>query len=312
MKEKDDMVMFEKIRRRESGILLFGMTPPKKSTDPGKVNELAGRTVQRISSLPADGLILYDIQDEQSRNPETRPFPFMETIDPYEYADQYLGGIDLPKIIYRASGKYSPAEFSSWMKSVDNAKYASVFVGSPSSVSTRAMSLSEAYGIRNAERPDLLTGGVLIPERHAVKGDEHLRMFEKVRNGCSFFVTQCVYDTGSSKNLLSDYYYASLDGKTPMVPVIFTLTVCGSRQTLDFMKWLGIGVPRWLENDLVRSGDILSESIEICRNVAEELGSFCDGRGIPWGINVESVSVRKLEIEASLELTRDIGKILNR
>ena len=301
--------MFDRIRRRESGLLLFGITPPKINTPAEKVRELTARTVERISSLPVDGLILYDIQDEQTRNPETRPFPFIETIDPYKYADGNLGELSLPKIIYRASGKYSPSEFSGWLKSVDTAKYASVFVGSPSSVSTRAMSLGDAYRIRNTERPDLLTGAVLIPERHAAKGDEHLRMLDKIGKGCSFFVTQCVYDTGSSKNLLSDYYYASREAGKPMMPVIFTLTVCGSRQTLDFMKWLGISVPRWLENDLVHSGDILSESFDICRNVARELCAFCAERGIPWGINVESVSVRRLEIEASLELARDMRRI---
>jgi hypothetical protein len=303
--------MFDIIRERRSGLLLFGMTPPKKSTPAERLDELTAKTINRIASLPVDGLILYDIQDEQSRNPETRPFPFIETIDPFDYADSYLKEISLPKIVYRATGKYPPDVFSSWLRDVDVSRYASVFVGSPSSVESRAMKLPDAYRIRAERRPDLLTGAVLIPERHEVKGDEHLRMLRKIENGCGFFVTQCVYAAESSKNLLSDYYYESKKIGRPAVPVIFTLTVCGSEQTLSFMKWLGIRVPRWLENDLVHSGDILGESMDACRNIARELCLFCREKGIPYGINVESVSVRKQEIEASLDLVRDIKKILS-
>jgi hypothetical protein len=303
--------MFDFIRERRSGFLLFGITPPKKSTPAEKVDELTLKTISRVSSLPIDALILYDIQDEKSRNPEERPFPFMETIDPYYYAERHLKKIQIPKIIYRASGKYSPDDFSSWIESIETEKYASVFVGSPTSVSSRAMSLAEAYQIRSLKRSDLLTGAVLIPERHEKKGDEHLRMMHKIDNGCSFFVTQCVYSSEASKNLLSDYYYESLKHGKPLVPVVFTLTVCGSEQTLNFMKWLGIHVPRWLENDLVHSGDILSKSMEICRQTARDLCVFCAERGIPYGINVESVSIRKQEIEASLDLVKDVKAILD-
>lgn len=303
--------MFDFIRERKSGLLLFGITPPKKSTPAEKVAELTAKTIERVSALPVDALILYDIQDEQSRNSETRPFPFIETIDPFYYADTYLNKISVPKIIYRASGKYSPGDFSSWIQNVDIEKYASVFVGSPSQISARAMSLADAYKIRSEKRPDLLTGAVLIPERHSKKNDEHLRMMQKIENGCGFFVTQCVYDLESSRNLLSDYYYESLKRGKPLLPIVFTLTVCGSRQTLDFMRWLGIDVPRWLENDLMHSGDILAESLSACRRIARELCVFCAERGIPYGINIESVSIRRQEIEASLELVKDVKNILD-
>jgi hypothetical protein len=38
---------------------------------------------------------------------------------------------------------------------------------------------------------------------------------------------------------------------------MLTLTVCGSVETIKFMKWLGISIPRWLENDLSHASDIL-------------------------------------------------------
>lgn len=107
-----------------------------------------------------------------------------------------------------------------------------------------SFSLSDAYKLKAELCHDLLLGGVTIPERHAKKGDEHLRLFEKAQSGCNFFISQCVYNVYDSKNLLSDYYYDSLDRKYPLSPIVFTLSPCGSLKTLEFMKWLGIEVPK--------------------------------------------------------------------
>ncbi len=55
-----------------SGILLFGITPPRRSTSPERVKEIADVTLARLAGLDLDGLILYDIDDESDRNPDER------------------------------------------------------------------------------------------------------------------------------------------------------------------------------------------------------------------------------------------------
>ncbi|OPZ92995.1 MAG: hypothetical protein BWY74_01329 [Firmicutes bacterium ADurb.Bin419] len=96
-----------------------------------------------------------------------------------------------------------------------------------------------------------------------------------------------------------------------MVPILFTLTPCGSLKTLEFMKWLGISIPRWLENDLMNSEDILNKSIATSKAIFSELFDFSMEKGIPIGCNIESVSVRKVEIEASIRLVNDIKSIIS-
>ncbi|SKA65270.1 Methylenetetrahydrofolate reductase [Enterovibrio nigricans DSM 22720] len=155
----------------------------------------------------------------------------------------------------------------------------------------------------------MLLGGVTIPERHLVKGDEHLRVFKKIEAGCSFFVSQGVYDVHASKDFLSDYYYYGKKHGIPLVPIIFTLTPCGSHKTLQFMKWLGINIPRWLENDLIHSDDILQQSVDHSEQSWRELKAFADEKGIPIGCNIESVAVRKVEIDASIALLNRINSI---
>jgi hypothetical protein len=68
------------------------------------------------------------------------------------------------------------------------------------------------------------------------------------------------------------------------------------------MKWLGISFPRWLENELRHAPDPLERSVKLCEQIFNELFEFAREKRIPLGFNVESVSIRKSEIDASVEL----------
>lgn len=301
-------MLIDKIKNRESGIILYGITPPKKETSEDKINEISSRQIQRLQSLNIDGLILYDIQDEKSRTSEERPFPFMETIDPFVYSQDYLTSLSIPKVIYRSVGKYSRSELSEFLKQASPENNMTVFVGASSKSQKINLSINDAYKLKPGMNAELLLGGVTIPERHQSKADEHIRVFSKISKGCSFFVSQGVYDVNASKSFLSDYYYYGQEQEIPLVPILFTLTPCGSHKTLQFMKWLGIGIPKWLENELVHSNDILQKSISFSEQAWEELKDFAGEKGIPIGCNIESVAIKKLEVEASIELLRKISK----
>ena len=301
----------DKIYNKKSGVLLYGLTPPKVHADESKIQAIANKQIERISELEIDGLVLYDIQDESSRNESPRPFPFMETISPDVYSANYLKGLDLPKIIYKSVGKYSNDELSTWISENSKNIAYSVFVGTPSNKQKTALSLNDAYQINQNSNMSLRLGGVTIPERHYKKNDEHLRLFHKIDKGCHFFISQCVYNINNTKNFLSDYYYNSLETQRELLPIIFTLTPCGSVKTMEFMEWLGIDIPKWLKNDLKYSEDILSKSVDVCKSIAKELLDFCEGKNIPIGFNIESVSIRKAEVEASIELLKDVKLLMN-
>jgi 5,10-methylenetetrahydrofolate reductase len=187
-----------------------------------------------------------------------------------------------------------------------------VFVGASSQERPVATTLRTAQQLRAEVNPDLLLGGVAIPERHARKGAEHLRLVAKQEAGCSYFVTQIVYDVNAAKNLVSDYAYECRDRGIDPVPIVFTLSVCGSMKTLEFLRWLGVDVPRWIENDLGHADDTLDASVEHAEATALELMSFCRRIGVPFGISIESVSIRKLEIEASVRLAGRLATTLVR
>ncbi|GAA2365372.1 hypothetical protein Cme02nite_31620 [Catellatospora methionotrophica] len=298
------------LERAESGVLLLGITPPRRSVSPEQAAQIAEVTLARLATVDLDGLILYDIDDESDRNPAERPFPYLPTMDPAAFHREHLDAWQLPSVIYRCVGKYTEPEFADWLGEVDADRVLSVFVGASSKDKGVRTGLTQAYAMRDRLRADLPLGAVAITERYLRSGDEHLRMLTKQDRGATFFITQVVYDVDATKSLLSDYYYTCAQKGVAPRPVIFTLSVCGSLKTLSFLHWLGVNVPRWLENALRYSDDPLTESYQQCLATARELAAFCGRLGVPFGFNVESVSIRKVEIEASVELAREVRELL--
>jgi 5,10-methylenetetrahydrofolate reductase len=300
----------DRLRAGNGGICLYGLAPPKRASPPRQLEEIAAQQLARLRPLSIDGLIVYDIQDEAARASEPRPFPFLPTLDPDTYAYEHLASLEIQKIVYRCVTRDTPESFIEWLRqqSAATTTRASVLVGAPSRRSEGGLPLSQAYALAREHAPCLLLGGVAIAERHASSANEHERILAKTASGCSFFVTQAVYDVTSTKSLLSDYALAMCGGHSAPMPIILTFSPCGSAKTLSFMKWLGIAFPRWLENDLRFAKDPLEMSLKLCERIFEEIWDYAETKGIPVGVNVESVSIRKDEIDASVELFRRLRR----
>lgn len=303
----------DKIIEGKTGLVFYSLTPPKINTEESKVLTIASNQIQRLKYLDIDGLILYDIQDESLRTEKERTFSFIPTIAPEHYGKEFLSELNIPKVVYKSIANLTKTDFQNWLIRNENLEYV-VFVGASSHQQIEAtnFSLFDAYNIKKEFANKLLLGGVTIPERHSKKGDEHIRLFNKMDNGCNFFVSQCVYNLNDTKDLLSDYYYHSLETGNNVAPVIFTLAPCGSFKTLQFMEWLGIQVPKWLYNDLKHSKDILEASINTSTNIAIEIFNYANAKNIPVGFNIESISIKKEEIEAAQELLGNIMHLVKR
>ncbi|MXV15052.1 methylenetetrahydrofolate reductase [Hufsiella ginkgonis] len=303
-------MFLEKIKSGESGVLLYGITPPKEETAPERVAEIARKTIERLAALDIDALVVYDVQDESARTQEERPFPFLKAHDPFDFASRYLGTLNVPKIIYRPAGKFSPEELTAWLEGLHQHNFYPVFVGIPAPDFPVKTSLAEAYKIWSSHRDTSVIGAVTIPERHAVLKDEDVRMLDKMSCGVSYFISQCVFNVGYAKEVIEALANSCQAHDKKFPTVIFTLTACGSAKTLHFMEWLGIHVPDELKEDLKTSDNILQKSVNVCLGIASELTAFCTERSIPFGFNIESVAIRKEEIEASVHMANEIGQML--
>jgi hypothetical protein len=303
-------MFLEKIKCKESGVLLYGITPPKAGTSAERVAEIALKTIDRLHSLDIDALVVYDVQDESARTKEQRPFPFINALDPLGFASEYLGSLNIPKIIYRPAGKFSVAELSDWLQQLHDQQFYPVFVGVPAPDFPVKTDLPQAYRIWQKHQDTSVIGAVTIPERHEVLKDEQIRMLDKMGSGVSYFISQCVFNLDFAKNVVQDISVSCRERQLDPPTIIFTITACGSAKTIEFMEWLGIHIPDTLKDEFKVADDMLEKSVSVCLDIARELTDFCMARSIPFGFNIESVAIRKAEIEASIDMTIAIGKML--
>ncbi len=290
------------------GPRLYGISPPKAGNTPERNGEIAAGQIARIRALGADGVVLYDIQDEPGRTGTPRPFPFLPTLDPLDYARDHLAALGIPKVIYKSVTGLTEESFAKWLDGLEGDRDLAVFVGASTSRGKPEGLGLRAACARAAARPGVCFGGVAIAERHLEKGTEHERLFAKAEAGCRFFVSQTVYDVQATKALIADYAARFAAAEKAPPPLVLSFAPCGSLKTMEFMRWLGIRFPEWLEAELRGSHDILARSVELCAGLAGELAAYAREKGIPAGMNVESVSIRREEIDASCALFRRLAE----
>ena len=294
----------ERFSDPQRGVYFIGTTPPRNNTPSDQVNKIADKLLGRLSAIDFDGVIVYDIQDESSRVDKPRPFPFMQTHDPRDYSRLIREKSSHPVITYKSVSQRDRHDFEQWLEEAwnDYGIRDIVMVGSPSSDGKVQLSLNDAYDALTEHQLDYNLGGVTIAERHAKKGDEHKRLLKKGAQGCSFFVSQAVYNPQATVDMLSRYARECKEqGITPQ-RVILTFTPCGSAKTLEFMEWLGISVPEATCYRILEAHNPLAESIRVCRSNLEQIIEACIPLGIPLGLNIESLTNRKDEIDAAIRL----------
>ena len=308
-------------RHADRGALWYGLTPPRLATERDRADEITRVTLGRLAPVRADALIVYDVDGEADRSATERPFPFLPMMDPAVFAERHLAAaarIDAawtdppPVVVYRCVGKYAEAELADWFAAADPDRTLTVLVGPSSRDQKVTTRLVDAHSLRAEVSPRLPLGGVVIAERHARRGDEHLRMLAKQEAGCTFFVSQVCYDVDHTRDLLSDYAYTCRERGLPPQPVVLTTSPCGSQRTLEFMTWLGIDVPHWIRNEIRHRDDPLAATYDHCLAAVRALVTFCRSLELPFGINVESLTNRKAEIEASVALAVAVREVLGR
>ncbi len=276
-------------------MLLYGTTPPRAGTPPAEVAAAAGKLAARLAGLPLDGVVVYDIQDETGRSSVARPFPFTGTIDPRAYAK----GLGLPTIVYKALGNLDEAAWLAWLGETAREHALVSVVGRPASGVRHALPLARAIRLA-AER--LTVGGVLITERHSAERSEAARLLAKSIEGCSYFISQTVYHAPPTKLLLADYLRDCRGAGVEPRRIVLSFSPAGREKTFAFLRWLGVNIAPETERAILGAARPLAKSIEVCR---DNLRRILDGkyRGhIPLGVSVESVSINRDEIDASVEL----------
>ena len=293
-------------------VLLYGTTPPRLGTGAAEIEAAAGKLAARLAGLPLDGLVVYDIQDETGRTASPRPFPFSSTVDPREYAALLERRLRRPAIAYKALGAMDEPQWRAWLaeaKQRFDTKFVSV-VGRPTSGIRHPLPLGRAIRIAAESASGLTVGAVVIAERHTEQRSEAARLLAKGLEGCAYFISQTVYHAPPTEALLRDYLRDCRGAGIEPRRVVLTFAPCGRDKTLAFLRWLGVHIPPETERAILGAARPLEKSIEICRENLRRILEHPYAAEVPLGVNVESVSINRDEIDASVELFHALREVL--
>ena len=307
------MKLQSKLLDAQHFVAFYGTTAPRADLPPARVTKAADKLSDRIRNLPLDGLVVYDVQDEPGRATEPRPFPFLPTLDSRVYAKMLHDRTAQPVITYKSIAGMSHTAWEPWLTKT-NEEYGINFlslVGMSSSQNhTSGISLAQATQVAAAHPAHFTLGGVVIAERHSPTRSESDRIMHKARNGCRFFISQAIYDAEKTIKLLTDYHALCQREGVPPTRIVLTFIPCGRAKTLDFMRWLGVGIADETMQAILDAPAPITKSIDIC---CENLRAILDqpyAQQLPLGINVESISINREEIDASIDLFHALQGVL--
>jgi hypothetical protein len=293
-------------------VLLYGTTPPRLGTGAQEIEAAAGKLAARLAGLPLDGLVVYDIQDETGRSGAPRPFTISGTVDPRQYAAILERQLGRPAIAYKALGEADEAQWQAWLfeaAHLHRLRFISV-VGRPTSGVRYSLTLSRALRVAVADAGGFTVGGVAIAERHTEQRSEAARLLAKGLEGCAYFISQTVYHAPPTEALLRDYLRDCRGAGIDPRRVVLTFAPCGRDKTLAFLRWLGVNIPADTERAILGAARPLEKSIEICRDNLRRILDHPYAAAVPLGVNVESVSINRDEIDASVDLFHALREVL--
>lgn len=293
-------------------VLLYGTTPPRAASTPDAVRAAADKLAARLAPLPLDGVVVYDIQDESGRTDKPRPFAFTGTVDPRSYSALLAARTGKPAITYQCVGKLDESAWRAWLDAAASdhgVKFLSI-VGRPTSGVRYPLALSKAIRLAAAHPAGFTVGGVAIAERHTAERSEAARLLAKGIEGCGYFISQTVYHADASIRLLADYARDCRGAGVAPRRIVLTFSPVGREKTMAFLNWLGVRIPPDTARAILGAANPLTKSIEICRENLRRILEQPYAREIPLGINVESVSIRRDEIDASVDLFHALADAL--
>lgn len=302
----------EKLLDPAAPVLLYGTTPPRAGSDAAAVRAAADKLAARLAPLPLDGIAVYDIQDESGRTATPRPFAFTGTIDPGGYSALLAARTRKPSITYKCLGALDEAGWRAWLDEaarVHQVGFVSI-VGRPTAGVKYALPLSQAIRLAAAHPAGFAIGGVAIAERHTAERSESARLLAKGIEGCGYFISQTVYHADASIRLLADYARDCRGAGVKPRRIVLSFAPVGRAKTMEFLNWLGVRIAPETAQAILGAPNPLAQSIAICRDNLRRILEQPYAREIPLGVSVESVSINKDEIDASVDLFHALADVM--
>ena len=299
----------DKVRRPKRPVVVYEILPPREKD--GTLDSYAEKISSLLSQTHIDAINIPEVHDENERG--KRPVPNLERAEAREFGRLLQDRVGIEAIVNRVTVHDELEIQKKWIKEtfydydIENI----ILVGGESSkikYSGPSVNTTAEYITRdlNTGRFDLFCGGISIPSR-SIESESLLR---KGGNGIEFFTTQVLYDSTKINKMLK--YYDKICEENHVLPrrILLSFAPVSSNKNIEFLKWLGVEIPRHTEMRLLdENSDMTEKSLEIAREILNVVLGNIEKNNIkvPIGLNVEHIM--SYNFQHSINMLQELSKI---
>lgn len=274
--------------------LFFEPVPPSARTSVPRAAAHRREVVDRLKGVAR--LDAVDVPELVDENHDGRPYYRSGDVRPF--ALQIADELDREVIVNKVVAHLPAEELERWaqdtvrrgLRHVVLVGGSSRFIPYPGPVVTEADRICAPILGATGGR----LGNIAIPQR---TGEAH-RMLQKTRAGATFFTTQIVFDSETTRRMVREYDRLCRQAGLAPAAVLVSVAPVADDGDAEFVRWLGADIPETAERSLLEGEESeagrrsIAHALEVWRQVLT--GAAADGVAVPLGVNVEQISQRHL------------------
>ena len=299
----------DKIKKPQRPVVAYEILPPREKD--GTLNVYAETISSLLSQTHIDAINIPEVHDEAGRG--ERPVSNQERGEPRKFGMLLQDIVGIEAIINRVVVHMPLRKQMEWIKEtyskyeIDNL----IIVGGESSKQkypgpTVNESLKKISQDNTRRENSILCGGICIPSRRK----ESKNLIRKSECGAEFFTTQVLYDSGNIIKMIKNYQKRCDKVNTFPRRILLSFAPVSSQKNIDFLKWLGVEIPKDTERYLNgRPGSMTERSLDVAIEVLNEILAFIANNNlkVPVGLNVEHIM--SYNFQSSVEMLQELANI---
>ena len=299
----------EKIKKPQRPVVAYEILPPREKD--GTLNSYAETISSLLSQTHIDAINIPEVHEEVGRG--KRPVSNQKRGEPRKFGMLLQDIVGIEAIINRVVVHMPLKQQMEWIKQtyskyeIDNL----IIVGGESSKQkypgpTVNESLEKISKDNIFRENNILCGGICIPSRKK----ESKNLIKKSECGAEFFTTQVLCDSSNVIKMIKNYQERCDKGNTFPRRILLSFAPVSSQKNIDFLKWLGVEIPKDTERYLNgRPGSMTERSLDVAIEVLNEILTFIANNNlkVPVGLNVEHIM--SYNFQSSVEMLQELANI---
>ncbi len=296
------MRLRDKVSMAKRPVVVYEILPPRIVD--GTIESYAEKISTLLSQTHIDAINIPEVRAEETRG--TRPVEERLRAEPREFGRLLQDSVGIEAIVNRVTVHDPIKEQQDWLVSTYESfgiENIVVVGGESGGIDYPGPGVIESASLIREINDDLgveiFCGGICLPSRKV----ESARMLRKTRGGVEFFTTQVLYDGDDICKMLGHYHQACLEANEEPKRVLLSFAPISTERNIEFLKWLGVEIPRETEEYLVENlNDIASRSMEVSMRVLEKILGHVKEKNIavPIGLNIEHIMTYNFDISVEL------------